>query len=352
MFSSLHPQLEDLLEINWDDRWNHSLVDESNTAYRYDKYFEISAEDHDMISTEDTRKCCFRNTILFSVTTAIVSGLAINYQFASMVIGALFTGAVTAKLCFNSSSSKEWLSRLCSPRACLSNTIVIKNNFHDVDAENTFLLFVYGTLKRDFQWNQKYLHQRQDSTTVVPYARFVATAITKQMHLLSVGDCGVPYLSLLSPDEAGTVDGCGCVVGELWEVSEDCLRNLDDYEGVSKGYYRRDAIDVCLTGQGLLSNPLRRANVYHLVTPLRQLKNVATVVMSKNNSADGNAITIDSEPKVEYTLKMHTALYNAVRHIQVKQMSYIHHTPSTWGHTHKPAIHISTEAAAATESIQ
>jgi hypothetical protein len=33
-------------------------------------------------------------------------------------------------------------------------------------------------------------------------------------------------------------------------------------------------------------------------------------------------------------------------------MSYIHHTPSTWGHTHKPAIHISTEAAAATESIQ
>ena len=35
-----------------------------------------------------------------------------------------------------------------------------------------------------------------------------------------------------------------CVFGELYSVDEETLENLDEYEGVTKGYYKRSAVEV------------------------------------------------------------------------------------------------------------
>lgn len=308
--SSLHPQLEDLLEINWDDRWSRlAAQNNADSAYRYDQFFDISAEEYDAQA----------------LTTAARGGLYVS----SLMLGA----AIAVRDMFSSITASVWGGEQRSP--------------------GEKLVFMYGTLKRGFQWNQKYLHQRPEPGTTVPYSRFVSTAITKNKHVLLIGDCGVPYLSLWPSlhDSVDIDNECGHIVGELWAVSSECLRNLDAYEGTEKGYYRRDEVSVCVPQPGGEYSE-QEAYVYNLSTPLAELKSIASLVPLDYTRGEGKDSSCDTGqhlyPRAEYTFQQHQTLYNPVQHIQVKQLNYIQHQPSHWGHSLQPALEVSAEAAAAT----
>lgn len=86
-------------------------------------------------------------------------------------------------------------------------------------------LFVYGTLKRGGM-NHRYL-QRET---------FVAEAkLAPGFRLYDVG--GYPGLV---PDANATYP----ISGELWEVSDAGLAELDRFEGVPEGLYRREAVQL------------------------------------------------------------------------------------------------------------
>ena len=87
------------------------------------------------------------------------------------------------------------------------------------------LLFVYGTLKRGCRNHHRLAAQR-----------FVGAAHTAAVYLLyDLG--GYPGIVPVSKTNEG-------VVGEIWEVDENCLRELDRFEGVDDGLYRRDPINI------------------------------------------------------------------------------------------------------------
>jgi len=87
------------------------------------------------------------------------------------------------------------------------------------------LVFVYGTLKRGGA-NHRYLAGQ----------RFVASARTAAGFLL-YGLDGYPGMVA-----GGAADDA--VTGEIWEVSAECLRELDRFEGVDEGLFRRAAIPL------------------------------------------------------------------------------------------------------------
>jgi len=87
------------------------------------------------------------------------------------------------------------------------------------------LLFVYGTLKRGCT-NHAFLEGQ----------RFVGTARTVPgFRLYDLG--GYPGIATRSDDRDG-------VVGEVWSVDEAGLRELDHFEGVHEGLYRRERINL------------------------------------------------------------------------------------------------------------
>lgn len=87
------------------------------------------------------------------------------------------------------------------------------------------LLFVYGTLKRGCS-NHRYL---ADQT-------FIGLARTRPGYrLYDLG--GYPGI-VAQPDDRNAV------VGEVWSVDDDALRELDRFEGVHEGLYRREPIPL------------------------------------------------------------------------------------------------------------
>lgn len=84
-------------------------------------------------------------------------------------------------------------------------------------------VFVYGTLKRGGRYHSMLAQQR-----------FVSDART------------VPGYTLYRPaDYPGMVrstEDCEGVTGELWEVTSECLRRLDQLEGLNEQLYERVAI--------------------------------------------------------------------------------------------------------------
>lgn len=87
------------------------------------------------------------------------------------------------------------------------------------------LLFVYGTLKRGCS-----NHHRLATECFVDAARTVAG-----FRLYDLG--GYPGI-LPCPDDT---DG---VVGEVWSVRAATLQQLDEFEGVNEGLYRREPISL------------------------------------------------------------------------------------------------------------
>lgn len=86
------------------------------------------------------------------------------------------------------------------------------------------VLFVYGTLKRG--------HAAHD---LLAEQQFLGPAATAPRYRLV--DLG-PYPGLVHDDAAGLA-----VTGELWEVTEKKLKELDMFEGCPM-LYRREVVDV------------------------------------------------------------------------------------------------------------
>ena len=86
------------------------------------------------------------------------------------------------------------------------------------------LLFVYGTLK-DGQCRSSQLIGR----------RITAKALTRpdyQMYRLE----GYPGLIEVQPGKGVSI------IGELWEIDQQCRQRIDVLEGVNEGYYERRPI--------------------------------------------------------------------------------------------------------------
>ena len=87
------------------------------------------------------------------------------------------------------------------------------------------LLFVYGTLKAGCS-NHRHLADQ----------KFVGTARTVPGYTLyELG--GYPAIAPHVGDREG-------VAGEVWAVSDEALRWLDEFEGVHEGLYRREPIPL------------------------------------------------------------------------------------------------------------
>ena len=84
-------------------------------------------------------------------------------------------------------------------------------------------LFVYGTLKRGCSNHAQLEGQRYlgPARTVAGYALYGLEG----------------YPGLVRTGEGGDV-----VSGEVWEVDDQRLAKLDQFEGVGEGLYRRDAV--------------------------------------------------------------------------------------------------------------
>lgn len=87
------------------------------------------------------------------------------------------------------------------------------------------LLFVYGTLKRGCS-----NHHHLAAQTFVGAAR-----TTPGFRLFDLG--GYPGL-------AAVADAANGVTGEVWSVDPAARRNLDEFEGVAEGLYRRGPISL------------------------------------------------------------------------------------------------------------
>jgi gamma-glutamylcyclotransferase (GGCT)/AIG2-like uncharacterized protein YtfP len=163
-----------------------------------------------------------------------------------------------------------------------------KSLFSGLSSQPTVLMFFYGTLKRGFHWQQKFLPSH--------LARFVGPARTKHLARLVVGACGVPYCFF--QQEAG------CLVrGELWEVKEEALSGLDDYEGCGKGHYVRQMLEF-VDEQG--------ANVK------------AFAYAPNGDFAVRLAAELDGQEHLEeYTMELHARVYCPIQHIEVKQRLYL-----------------------------
>ena len=172
-------------------------------------------------------------------------------------------------------------------------------------AASTTLLFVYGTLKRGFHWNPKYLSHGG--------SRFVSTARTSDAFPLVVGESGVPYL-------LGDLVGQGSpVVGELWSISQDTLAGLDEYEGLGKGYYERRAITVV---RGMAAGAVATTTAGDLSSSSNGGNDVGEQAFVYLRCKSSPALR--QRPFLhEYDKETHLVHYNAIRHILVKQQVYL-----------------------------
>jgi len=262
--AEVHPQMSDLIDVNWEHRW---ITVEGGPPY-WEHYGEHRHASPGAVAAEAT------------------GGGWWWWWWLGQVAGNLQIG--------------QHLALLPSPPGAPS-----------APAE-TVTLFVYGTLRRGFYWCGKYLAPRLG-------ARFLGSATTnptanEHKYSIVVGDSGVPYLL----SEGQGVVGLGVVRGECWEVTLECLRGLDDYEGCSKGYYRRVPIAVQLTPEGD-QNEVSIPNK----TPTQIEAHVYVPVSVPDD--------LKEKPRLEeYTMDIHKEKYHAIKHIQVKQLGYIKQ-PSMWG---------------------
>jgi gamma-glutamylcyclotransferase (GGCT)/AIG2-like uncharacterized protein YtfP len=248
------------------------------------------------------------------------------------------------------------------------------------------LLFVYGTLKRGFHWNQKYLHSRGAGGSG---ATFICEATTRERHRLVVGDSGVPYLCLNTalPDEEAVA--CSCSATSSIEdpgpsqrcscLCESCQHNIHrprhSWTGDSA------AVSLAATSLGASSSALWRkpSTVPSLSPPLHsalsspsaaagerihgELWSVSAECLDNLDDYEGvskqyyqrQRISVQLEDATnslltaevyclhslppdlangpfleEYSLSLHREFYRPVAHIQVKQLGYLG-TISTWG---------------------
>lgn len=190
----LHPRanMEEVIEANWDGRWN------SRSVPYFSTYAIVMAQG---------------NTPFLAPSPASSGGILSG-------IRGLFSSSSKKEVVPANIDVSEWLLNARSK--------YIQQISLPPAPSLTHRLFVYGTLKTGFHWNKKFLSR----------AKLYSKARTVQHFPLVVGQCGVPYLLGDMPDEGKQL------VGELFLVDDELLAGMDDYEGVSKNYYERREIQV------------------------------------------------------------------------------------------------------------
>lgn len=100
------------------------------------------------------------------------------------------------------------------------------------------VMFAYGTLKRGFP-----NHGLMEDLIIKDDAVLVGTYYTEEAYPLVCGPHGIPYLINL-PGSGNRVKG------EVYEVSDCAVIRLDEFEGVSGGYYERVPVVAVAEGEG------------------------------------------------------------------------------------------------------
>ena len=105
------------------------------------------------------------------------------------------------------------------------------------------------------------------------------------------------------------------IQGELWSCSESALSSMDEYEGISKGYYQRKRISVWLTneGGGGSGGASGRSDQGEVVQAF-------VYCVSESNDALKAIVDGGGGGLAEYELEAHhRAMYKPIKHIRVKQ---------------------------------
>lgn len=277
----------ELVEVSWLDRWRHPH------QWRHGATSH-SVVLHALLAAEEiaSQKRAGRATV---VAAALGAGLAFAATPSASSPGrrlqAAALGAASAALAVPAALRLQKRAARCSQQG------------------SSVVLFVYGTLKRGFHWHQKYLSL---------HASFVAAAETVEPWPLVVGRCGVPYVLL---DRRGLMgeEARECRVrGELWKVDASALGGMDEYEGVSKGYYARIGVD-CIVDEkerqktcGVAAAATVHATVH------AQMYGVVASQQFWSEEELGSLRCV-----AEYTREMQDALYRPIEHIGLKQQLYL-----------------------------
>lgn len=269
-----HPEADLLVTTNWEERWR-------TPEPRYSEVLEM-AMDRSGQSPREPQKAAGAfhraRTLLFALCSACAAWLAWSHastnQSASPsavpLPAPLSCGVIAVTVVCVSLGALHLRDR---SRATSAST-------KSLEQETT--IFVYGTLRKDYHWHDKYLGDAEPA----------GHATTTEALPLVVGECGVPYV-------LGDVGASGLrIVGELWRVDKDTLQGLDDYEGVNKSYYGRRTIRVERHSGGECE-----AEIY---------------VLERSTPA------LRAAPRLqEYTKAMHDECYRPVAHIMAKQERYL-----------------------------
>ena len=164
--------------------------------------------------------------------------------------------------------------------------------YHQWFVEKEHLLFVYGTLKRNCHWHDKYMTG----------ANFLGEVVTLKPQSLVIGQCGVPYLIGIRDDPKAVP-----VQGELWRLSEEKLQGIDEYEGIEKGHYSREEIEVARKG-------FSGTTIY---------KSFCYFYALKPGKSDVDSSLLEASRIAEYPAEVQKKNYKPIHHIQVKQLQYL-----------------------------
>eukprot|EP01051_Picozoa_sp_SAG22_P007046 SAG22_NODE_483_length_9925_cov_3.568186_1_plen_664_part_00 len=292
--------LEQLLNTNWEARWGVSLP--AGLTATAEATVDTSRDPPPFWSLYET--ACRRRLRLFvdSWRRAAASG---SSPWALAAIGVCSAAAAVAR--GTTEDLPFWAVPLCALVAWLLAGFVHQCWQRCRPRRRQHALFVYGTLRRGFHWNSKYMSS----------AECCAPATTVGRCPLVVGGCGVPYmLGVGVPgndnDGGGAASAAHRVRGELWLVDDETLAALDDYEGVGlKGYYDRVPVEVevsaAAAGRWWLGRCARPSHTTAWVYVLREPE-----------------LELVQLPRIaEYTLELHDDVYKPVAHIKVKQQLYL-----------------------------
>jgi len=327
-----HPQIGELVESNWDERWRNDLP----PFYQfYDK-----AEPVDLGSASPAPSVHSSATAVGTSTNTTGGGLFRGVMRAMSSIlsaGSSPTTTTTTTTTTGTSGDDSQTSAAAAAAACVPASsfggFSARAELHRINPNSSSLIFVYGTLKRGFHWNHKFLSR----------SSFVTRAITEQPYPLVVGESGVPYLL----GDAELVGKGQRILGEVWRIDDETLIGLDEYEGtrrtcnvltlgliilltvscsrslarstgVPKGYYDRRAITVCCLPEREQDEEQEQQHTGGVDEGVQQLHGVFVYVKAQPSPELWSGPFLS-----EYTLELHRQQYSAIRHIQVKQQKYL-----------------------------
>lgn len=114
------------------------------------------------------------------------------------------------------------------------------------------------------------------------------------------------------------------ISGEVWAVSDETLKAMDDYEGLRKGYYSREKIPVTCSGVispiGADNFPESFARDTKSSHSVAKTDEISVYIYFKTKS---DPSLLEQEFLPAYTYELHKQVYKPIRHIQVKQRAYL-----------------------------